>query len=210
MLSLSKIFLAALLTALVAANPKGHDKDNREMGKEHGNRTANFEHFAQCLKFDKLTKIVNLNNNATAMQIFASKVSPAKLQKFKDKASNATTELNTLKTNATLVQDCNQRAANRRTQRDCFEVRTLQKLVNIGNNATALKELENHKGKSHLRGGSASETQAEVDAKWKGIIANATTKLNELKSNATLMAACAKANSANGATASGSRKFSRL
>jgi hypothetical protein len=211
MLPSSKLLVAALsLASLIVANPKDHDRDNRELGKEHGNRTASFEETAECLKFDRLSKIVNLNNNATAMQIFASKVSPATFQRFKDKAGDATTELNTLKTNTTLVQDCNQRAANRKTQRECFEIKALQKLVDIGNNATALQNLESERGKGRHLGGIAGETQAEIAAKWKAIIANATTKLNMLKSNATLLAACTNGKGLGNATAESSRKFSGL
>jgi len=210
MLSSSKLLVSILsLAGLAVATPKGPDNDKSEMGmgQEQGKHSANFREFFECRNLTRLSKIVDLNNNATAMQIFASKVSPDELQKFKAKAANATTELNALKSNSTLVQECDQMAAKRQAERQCFEIKALQRLVNLGNNATALQELEDKdgNGRGHHRGGMANATQptqAEIDAKWKEIIANATTKLNQLKSNITLVTACSNAKGANGSTGS--------
>ena len=63
---------------------------------------------AQCHEIDALTKIVDLANNATALQALESKhnLTAAEITKIKDGAANATTELTKLQSNATLVAAC--------------------------------------------------------------------------------------------------------
>lgn len=169
----------------------GHDKHEGHNGTAKD--TAKF----QCAEISRLTALTDLVNNSTKFASFTShhNLTAAQQTKLKDEAANATTKLNTLKSNSTLVSECATIDASSKLQAQCKEMSRLTKITDLANNATALADLQS---KHNL-------TAAQVD-KIKDEAANATTKLNAMKSNSTLVSACndlkAENNGAGTATAS--------
>jgi len=119
---------------------------------------------------------VNLSNNATKLD----KLPAAEQARIKALAANATAELSTLQSNATLVQTC-------QTRQDCREYDMLERWLNILNNSTKVSALEGQMmvhGRNHTHG---QNVTAEEVAEFK---ANVTAKLNTLSQNQTLVNEC--------------------
>lgn len=148
----------------------------------HGNSTE-----ASCAKLNRLESIVDLASNTTKLD----RLPKSEQTQIQSLAANATTELTTLKSNATLVALC-------QTKKDCGELLRLEKLDKFLSNATTESE-----GFFGPRGKNVTDTElAELKA-------NVTAKLTALQSNTTLMTECkgvagtTTTGSKNGATATG-------
>ena len=103
-------------TAVVqsAPNPSstGHDQGGSHgKGKHEHSGKGNHTHSAleaECDKIHHLTELVDLAKNTTKLNELASKhhLNATEIGKIKEKAANATTKLNKLESNATLVSEC--------------------------------------------------------------------------------------------------------
>ncbi|KAK0634650.1 hypothetical protein B0T17DRAFT_12712 [Bombardia bombarda] len=141
-----------------------------------------------CDQIKELTKLQALVANQTALDE-KSKGNATRADSLKAKAAAGVTVLVELQANATLTQFC----AVEQTKDDCGEMAKLQKQVDrAAANATAV-DSSKFKGNSTR---SAEKVQAKAE--------EAQTKLAALKSNATLVAECAKLgdDSATGSSAS--------
>lgn len=171
-------------------NGTHHAQDKHQAHNGTAEDTAKF----QCAEIARLTALTDLVNNSTAFASFTShhNLTAAQQTKLKDQAANATTKLTTLKSNTTLINECTTIDASLKLAAQCKEMARLTKITDIANNATALADLQS---KHNL-------TAAQV-AKIKDEAANATSKLNTLKSNATLVSACESLKESNGTSSTG-------
>lgn len=171
-----------------------------ERKQHHGNGTmdAGTSINRECRQMAKLTKITELAANQTKLDAMVAKgkLDAAGVDKIKQKAANATTELQTLQSNTTLVQECQVVDAHQKVVGECKAMKKLEKLANMANNQTAMLEaIAQKKG--------LNDTQL---AKLQQRIASATAKLQDMKGNTTLTDLCAKEVAQKGAQASGKRK----
>jgi len=125
---------------------------------------------ASCRQIDELEHIIDLAANTTKLD----RLPQSEQSRIQSLAANATTELNTLKTNTTLVTIC-------QAKKDCGELQRLEKLNVILGNATTTSRIEGF----HGRGG--KNFTAEELSEFK---ANITARLTVLESNSTLVAEC--------------------
>ncbi|OCL03110.1 hypothetical protein AOQ84DRAFT_357071 [Glonium stellatum] len=175
-------YAAFIGTDHAAINQKRHDHSNHThagLAHMHHNQTTLDR---ECAKIRELTALTDLVNNATKLQELETKdhLSAAQVAELKDKASNATTKLTTLKANSTLVADCAVVDAKLRLEEQCAHIARLTALTDLVNNATKLSELETKKNLT-----------AEEIAKLKEKAANATVRLTEMEKNTTLVDSCA-------------------
>lgn len=179
---LFNLLFLSLFTLTVSAegDHKGHN-GIAALGEHKGNGTAKDSTKFECAEIERLTSLTDLVNNSTKFASFSThhNLSAADQAKLQAKAANATTKLTTLQSNATLVSACATIDAAQKLKMQCKEMKALTKLTDVANNATALAELQS---KHNL-------TAAQVQ-KIKNEAANATTKLNKLKGNSTLVTAC--------------------
>ncbi|TID18731.1 HET-domain-containing protein [Venturia nashicola] len=187
------VILALCLSTFAIA--KGHDKNenavasaamNGKQGEISGSKTKNSTHGnseeKQCSELSRLTKLVNLVNNATKLTELETKhnMTADKITKLKASAANATSRLTELQSNTTLTSQCAVVDAGQKLKGQCKEIKMLTNMMDVAGNTTALSEMATKK----------NWTDAQV-TKFKARAANATTKLNKLKSNSTLVNACA-------------------
>ncbi|KAE9968086.1 hypothetical protein EG328_004169 [Venturia inaequalis] len=189
----TSVVLALCISGFAAA--KGHEKNGTAVagaamdgkhGQIGGSKTKNSTHGnsekKQCSELSRLTKLVDLVNNSTKLTELETKhnMTADKITKLKDSAAKATTRLTELQSNTTLTSQCAIVNAGDKLQGQCKEMKMLTKMMDVAGNATALSEMAAKK----------NWTDAETD-KFKAHAANATMKLNKLKSNTTLVDACA-------------------
>jgi midasin (ATPase involved in ribosome maturation) len=170
---------------------KGNKGNNTNGGGNGDGNTAN----KACKTLAKLTKLTELAANQTKLdaQVAKGKLTTEEVTEIKAKAANATTELQTMQSNTTLVQECETVAAHKAVVKSCKQMNKLEELANIASNQTAMDALVAKKG--------LNDTQV---SKLMEKAANATTKLTEMQANTTLTDLCAQEQSqkgaANGAT----------
>ena len=152
-----------------------------------------------CAKMAKLTALTNLAANQTKLdaQLAKGKLNQTEIDDLKAKAANATTTLQTMQANTTLVSECAVVDAHQKVLGQCKQIKSLQKLSDLANNQTAMDALTQKK--------QLNDTQvAKLDER----IANATAKLKEMQTNTTLTDLCASQQQ--GKANSGGGKFTRL
>jgi hypothetical protein len=178
----NQIFVAVCLSSVVIAH--GHGKQGGETdaggGKKNGTSSAKSES-AQCNEISRLTQLTDFANNATKLTELETKhnLTAAEIDDIKSAATNATAKLTELTANATLVSQCGAIAANKKLKSQCKEIQRLTEVTNLANNATFLSELQ---AKRNLTADQMDEIKSEA--------ANATAKLQQLTSNATLASSC--------------------
>ncbi|KAJ4412561.1 hypothetical protein N0V82_008738 [Gnomoniopsis sp. IMI 355080] len=130
---------------------------------------------SQCKQVSKLTKITDLAANSTKL---ADKLknNATKIAEFQAKAATATTELDTLKANTTLMDSCNVIFAQEDMVQSCDKMVEIEKANQIINNATLLAKVTDNNATK------ADEFKAKVAAK--------STELSALQSNTTLTDFC--------------------
>ncbi|KAF2738860.1 hypothetical protein EJ04DRAFT_560509 [Polyplosphaeria fusca] len=165
-----------------------------EARKAHKNNTAegNPEN-RQCNRLARLTKLTALAANQTRLDALVAKgrLNETQVENIKAKAANATSTLQTMQSNTTLVQECEVVEAHKQVVRACKKMRVLDKLSTLANNQTAMNEFIATK---QLNG-----TKLE---KFQDSIGNATAKLQDLQKNTTLTNLCAQEQKAQGADGS--------
>jgi predicted nucleic acid-binding Zn-ribbon protein len=128
-----------------------------------------------CREMASLNKLVALAANTTKLDEKA-KNNATKIAEIQAKASDAATQLSTMTSNATLVSTCAVIDAAEKTQNTCDEMNSLQKLVTLASNETALAD----KAKNNATKIAALEAKASTAA----------TKLQTMTTNTTLVSAC--------------------
>ncbi|KAF2997073.1 hypothetical protein E8E13_002429 [Curvularia kusanoi] len=161
---------------------KGNETRSNGASKHHnGNSTRTNSLKQTCKKMRTLQAVSQITANQTKLDswVAAGKLDTAEVDALKAKAAAATTELQTLQSNTTLVTECATVNAERKSVMQCMQLKQLTKLATLAGNATALAAFGEKKG--------MNSTQMD---KLKEKIANAPTKLKELMSNSTLTTFC--------------------
>ena len=128
-----------------------------------------------CKEMASLNELVALAANTTKLDEKA-KNNATKIAEIQAKASNAATQLSTMSSNATLVSTCAVIDAAEKTEESCDEMKSLQELVTLAGNETALAD----KTKNNATKIAALQAKASTAA----------TKLETMTSNTTLVSAC--------------------
>jgi ABC-type enterochelin transport system substrate-binding protein len=159
----TNLFVSLLLTTAVAAKGK------------NGTTAKAVTDKSLCKEMASLTKLVALASNETKL---ADKTNnnATKIAEIQAKASDASTQLSTMESNATLVSTCAVIASAQKTEDDCDEITSMTKLVALAANETALAE----KSKNNATKIAALQAKASTAA----------TKLQTLEANTTLTDAC--------------------
>lgn len=193
-------FVVALLFAFVTTSfawpdafPVLEARKGHKNGTANGNGNGNSVNKA-CRQMAKLTKLTELAANQTKLDAMVAKgkLNTTEVDDIKAKAQQATTELQAMQANTTLTTECAVIDAHRKVVSSCKKINKLQKLADMANNQTAKDALVAKK--------KLNDTQvAKLDER----IANATTKLQEMKSNTTLTDLCAQENQQKGTNGGG-------
>ncbi|KAL1967678.1 hypothetical protein VTN77DRAFT_2935 [Rasamsonia byssochlamydoides] len=171
----SLITLSLCLSALAA--PAAHEHDH----KTSSNSTMSHNSVkATCQEMKELTRLTHLANNQTLLEEYISKkkLNASEASELETKVASASTKLNALSSNATLVSECAVVDAHESLVVTCDRMARLEEWEKLSN-ATALNELA---AKKNL-------TQTMIEH-LKEKAANASTELKAMESNATLVAAC--------------------
>jgi hypothetical protein len=101
-----------------------------------------------CKKMRKLTIFTQFAANQTKLDAWVAegKLDTAQVDAIKAKAANATTELQTMQSNTTLVSECAVVNAERKSVTQCWQMKKLNKLAKLAGNDTALAAFETKKG----------------------------------------------------------------
>jgi hypothetical protein len=137
-----------------------------------------------CRRIEILTKLHDSAKNQTALadMLAGSKLVRDRIDWIKSKSAETSTELDTLTVNPTLKSECNAISAKRDASQECRKLDQLVKLVDLANNQTTLAA---HTAADLLIQDQRSRSQQKLE--------EAELKLQELKSNETLMGLCSSA-----------------
>lgn len=153
------------------------------LSKTTHNVTKETELFKLCKELRKLEEIVLILANVTLLEEFEKKhnLTADQVTQLKNEAQNATVELNKLKSNATLVEECLILEAHLKLLHECRMIRALIIIIEISKNTTLLIEIETIVGKTLT---AAQQTDLNT------LASNATSKLAVLQKNTTLITDC--------------------
>ncbi len=160
---LSVLLLAAAGTTLAKGDGKG----------KHKGASAK----AECGEIEKITHLVDLAANATKLDE-VTKGNTTKAAEIQAKASPATTKLQTLESNATLMTTCNAVFAEKAMDRACAKMASIEELIHVAANQTLLDK------KSKGNATRAAEIQAKASAE--------AGQLATMEGNTTLTAFCSQ------------------
>jgi hypothetical protein len=164
----SSLFLSLVLaTAVVAKGDKGDSEKN--------GTTKAVTDKSLCKEMASLNQLVKLASNETKLAD-KTKNNATKIADIQAKASDASTKLTTMSSNATLVSTCATIDAAAKTEDECKSMKSLQKLVTLAGNDTALAD-------------KAKNNQTKIAA-IQAMASKAQTKLDAMTSNTTLTTAC--------------------
>jgi len=104
-----------------------------------GNKTKAVTDKSLCKEMATLTKLVDLAANTTKLDD-KTKNNATKIAEIQAKASDASTQLSTMSSNATLVSTCAVMSAAEKTEDQCDKMESLQKLVSLAANTTKLAD----------------------------------------------------------------------
>jgi len=189
-------FLVALLFAFIATSHafpsfslEGRKGDRNSTSK--GNSTKTDSITRTCKHMTKLTALTDLTNNQTHLDALVAKgkLDDAAVAALKIKAADATSQLQTLMSNTTLVGECAVIDAQKKDVRMCKQMAKLTKLAAMKDNQTAIDAMVAKKG-----------LDATQVAKLQEKISNATADLQEMMGNSTLTTFCANMQQQKGAS----------
>lgn len=163
-----KFTSAIVLTLAGFAVAKGN---NKSAGNSTGTSTK-----AQCKQVEKLTFLTDVAANTTKLDKIT-KGNATKAADFQAKAAAATTQLQTLQSNATLMTACDAIFAVQQMSEQCGEMASIEKAQKIVANSTALDKVT--KGNT---------TKADA---FKAKVAAKADTLTTLQANTTLTTYCA-------------------
>lgn len=179
-------FLIALLFAFVATSYAFPDfrLEARKGGNKNGTSNGNGNSVNKaCKKMAKLTKLTELANNQTKLDAMVSKgkLNDTEVAEIKTKAQDASTQLQSMQANTTLVSECLVVDAHKKVVGQCKKMAKLTKLAAMKDNQTAIDAFA---AKKNITGEKLTKLQDKI--------ANATTKLQEMSGNTTLTDLCSK------------------
>jgi hypothetical protein len=134
-----------------------------------------------CKKMRKLNILTSLASNQTKLDEWVANgmLTATKAKKIKAKASKATSKLQALQSNSTLVSQCAIVNADIDTNRQCKQMKTLTQLAELAGNKTAMFEFQTRRD--------LNETVMEM---LRERIQDASKTLETMKANATLTDLC--------------------
>jgi hypothetical protein len=134
-----------------------------------------------CRHLRTLTKLSDIANNKTALDAteIHGRLAQARVDWIKNHSADITAKLGKLTSNSTLTTECDTINAQRDAVRECKALDTLKRLVNSPNGQTGLDQ-----------GPAADFLNEEQKQNLQQKFEKASLKLQELKSNATLMDLC--------------------
>ncbi|KAF2686200.1 hypothetical protein K458DRAFT_298990 [Lentithecium fluviatile CBS 122367] len=191
-------FIVALLFAFVAVSHAFPNFQLLESRKGRGNGTSKGNSTTQgnsvnraCKQMAKLTKLTELAANQTKLDAMVAKgkLNDTEVAEIKSKAADATTQLQTMQSNTTLVTECAVVDAHQKDVSQCKRMKKLTKLAAMANNQTAMDAFV---AKKELNSTQVTKLQEKI--------ANATTKLQEMSSNTTLTDLCTQIQEQKGAS----------
>lgn len=135
-----------------------------------------------CKRIAALTNLSNMAANQTSLDTMLAdkKLTQEQVNYIEAKKDAISSELEALSANATLVTECGTIDAHRKAVRDCKKLDKLEKLTELATNKTAYDE--------HLAGEILNQKQIE---QLKNNMEDAELKLQEMRSNSTLVELCA-------------------
>ncbi|KAL1797831.1 hypothetical protein ACET3X_004437 [Alternaria dauci] len=175
--------LAGLSLALVTTSTAW--TTNPSLGLWRGDDTVNTTRQVDidktCKRLRTLTKLNEIAKNDTALDATSipAKLAQERIDWIKSNSADITAKLDELQSNSTLVAECDTLNAQRDAVRECKVLDTLEKLVNLTDGQTGLNQ-----------GPVADLLDDEQKQKLQQKFEKASLKLQELKTNATLMALC--------------------
>lgn len=163
---------------LPTLKPRKHYEDNNT-SLDHSERVLK----KLCKKMRRLTIVSEIAANQTKLDVWVTegKLDANEVNAIKAKAANATTELQAIRSNTTLVGECAIVDAERKSAKQCKQMKQLAKLAALAGNDTAMTAFEEKKG--------LNETQIET---LKAKVSEASVKLQAMQSNTTLANFCAQ------------------
>lgn len=172
-------FAGALLLAFVATCYAGFDGSSLEARSSVAPNDMGIRN--SCGRIRALTLLNNFAHNRTALDAMLANgaYDQRQIDYIKIQATDITSELTSLTSNATLTGQCNILDARRKVAGQCNHMKRLQRLAKLVNNQTAWDE--------HLAKEILNKKQLEDLRKN---IANAKGRLKELKGNSTLVGLC--------------------
>ncbi|CAG8957415.1 hypothetical protein HYFRA_00011396 [Hymenoscyphus fraxineus] len=178
-MQLTNLFFTFLLATAVAAKGKNgthtHEGgDGHKDGHKHGGDKAITDK-SLCREMAQLSHLVKVASNETKIAEMT-KNNATKIAQFKTKAAEATTKLTTMQSNATFMNVCNVIGAEQSLKAECKKMRSLQKLKTLAGNETAITAM--------------TKGNATKAASLKAKAAEASTNLDKMMANATLVEAC--------------------
>ena len=184
-------FLLAFLFAFATTSYAYPSFEYTLSPRQNGNDTSASPDRAlkkNCRKIRKLTSLTALASNQTKIDelVAQGRLTADGVTQLQAHAANATTILQTLQSNSTLVAQCDIINAQRKDAKQCNQIQRLTSLAELAGNQTALDEIAARFG--------MNETRLEEK------VTQAATKLQELETNTTLTDFCAqrKAEQGNG------------
>lgn len=173
---LVSLLFAFMATTYASDLPALETRKDRNATRSGGDSTK-----SACKQMQKLTALTMLASNQTKLDelVAKGKLDTAKVDELKKKAAEATTKLQTMSSNATLTSECAAIQAKGQMKRECGQMKRLQRMANLANNATAMADFA---AKRNL-------TSTQVD-NLKKKAQGAETKLKALETNTTLTDFC--------------------
>ena len=166
----SSLFLAVVFTSVVIAD------GSADLGKKHHHhhhKEGQLER--ECERIFHLEKLEKLVANSTALAE-VTHGNATKISELQAKASQDVPKLADLKNNQTLIVECQILAAEKKLEHDCLELLKLEEFLKFASNATEVST------KAKNNGTRITEIAAQAS--------QGATKLQQLQSNATLVAIC--------------------
>ncbi|KAF2267236.1 hypothetical protein CC78DRAFT_541892 [Lojkania enalia] len=177
--SLTIFLLLTLLNSSLAWPSNTLALQNR--GRHEHNDTSNCNSINHtCHQLRKLTQLTELASNQTQLSalVVSGQLDEGKVAEIQQNAAKANAILQAMQANSTLVDECAVVDAHLQVVHECKQMAKLTKFVELGNNQTAMQEIMPKIGNG---------TRAE---RFMENFVDATAKLQELQSNATLTGLC--------------------
>jgi hypothetical protein len=169
----STLSLAVIFTSTVIAN--GSADQHKGKGERHHHHHKIGELERKCDEIFYLERLERLIANSTALSEKPHN-NATKIGELQAKASQDASKLATLKGNQTLIVECEVLAAEKKLEHDCFELLKLEHFLKFASNSTEVSNTTKNNG-TRVRGIAAE-------------VLSSATKLQQLRSNSTLVALC--------------------
>ncbi|KAF2628255.1 hypothetical protein BU25DRAFT_421236 [Macroventuria anomochaeta] len=172
-----------VISAFIASSHAWPEPPHFELQQTENTNAASAHRSVQgtCKRIAALTNLSNMVANQTRMDTLLAdrKLTQEQVDYMETKKDAIKSELQRLSSNTTLVAECDVINAHSKAVKDCKKLDKLEKLAELANNKTAYDE--------HLAGEILNQKQTE---QLKKNMEDAEIKLQELRSNSTLIGLC--------------------